>query len=365
MTRASVSIVGAAVALAACGSGVAPKPRGASFVESAHDASKIASMLHGSVTNGGLWFEDGECAKQFQAPGEILPSSFAEFARCLAALKLRKSSREDSLGDVVVLEYGAGFEVQARVVQEVDGPRLSWIGFVAHRLDTEPPTVTSATLESLREGGDANGPLDAAVAARFTPRPDKAHYTWFKICLDETGAISRTDEYATTSLEASAAFGAAVRAWTFKPFTMEGQPMPVCAMVRPSWPAGTASEPETLPLPLPPSKANKKPPIVFVPGAVVDFVSGARIKGERMVTPADNEKNLIAKRGIHRIVTSWRLCLDEHGQPESILPYRSSGFAGYDRRIIATMQAWRYRPFQVDGQPVPVCIGITFIYSQR
>jgi hypothetical protein len=29
------------------------------------------------------------------------------------------------------------------------------------------------------------------------------------------------------------------------------------------------------------------------------------------------------------------------------------------------MRKWKYRPFKVDGTPVPVCTSVTFIYSMQ
>ena len=36
-----------------------------------------------------------------------------------------------------------------------------------------------------------------------------------------------------------------------------------------------------------------------------------------------------------------------------------------DARIIAAINQWRYSPYMIDHQPVPICVAVTFIYSQR
>src|SRR5262245_7989471 len=94
------------------------------------DASKLRPLLRGSVVNGGLRFDDATCAQAFGVPGEIAEAQFDAFAGCLASLKLEPSAREDSLGDVIVMQHAPGFELQARIVND-DGPRLSWIGFAS------------------------------------------------------------------------------------------------------------------------------------------------------------------------------------------------------------------------------------------
>ena len=40
----------------------------------------------------------------------------------------------------------------------------------------------------------------------------------------------------------------------------------------------------------------------------------------------------------------------------------ASGSTAYDRILFEGMRTWRYRPGMLDGQPVPVCSDITFIY---
>ena len=39
--------------------------------------------------------------------------------------------------------------------------------------------------------------------------------------------------------------------------------------------------------------------------------------------------------------------------------------AAYDRKIIGGIYTWRYSPYLINDQPVPVCTAVTFIYSQR
>jgi hypothetical protein len=352
-----------------CGPGLAKQPvPTVTFADASGDPAKIEQLLQQSVTNGGLWFDDAACAGKFQTPGEVKPDAFPAFAKCLAGLKLQRSAREDMLGDVAVMSYAPGFEVEARVVNENTGPRLMWIGFVSRRAAEEQPTITVDALEALRVTGDRNGPLDPSLTGALVldPTPiSKAEYTWLKVCIDGAGAVTSAHPYETTSLAATAAFEDAVKKWTFKPFTIQGQPMPVCAMVRPAYPAASAPAVETLPLPPPPSRSKRKDPIVFAEGAVRSFTEGKRIRGEKRITPDDDTKREIHKAGIGRLVGKFRVCIDDAGAVESVLPFQSTGFASYDREIIGGIQQWVYSPYLADKQPVPVCTSVTFIYSQR
>jgi hypothetical protein len=363
-----VRFVVGAVAVAACGGGVKPPPdRQVVLAGAVSDETKLAAMLRGSVTNGGLWFEDATCASKFEAPGEIKEDQLATFAHCLVELKLQRSAREDALGDVVVMTYAPGFEVEARVVNENDGARLTWIGFESLRPGDVFPTVTAGALEALRVAGSPDGPVDKDLAAvlRRDPTPtSSAEYTWFKLCIDEAGNVASVKSYETTSLAATKVFEDALSKWQFRPFTIEGQPVPVCAMVRPAYPPGLGPRVETIPLPPAPSR-GKRDPIVFAEGAVRTFTEGKRIRGSRLITPDNETKTAIAESGVRKLTGTFRLCIDDSGKVESVLPLRSTGFASYDRRLLGAMMQWQYSPYMADAEPIPVCTTVTFIYTQR
>lgn len=336
------------------------------LLEASGDANAIEELFRGYVTNGGLWFDDPGCAAKFGNGGDIAKDQLGAFAHCLAALKLEASTREDSLGDVVVMSYAPGIEIEVRVVHEGVGPHLAWIGYESRReVDALIPTVTSDALESIRLSGDRNGPLDheAANALAIGPGAEPAR-AWLRVCVDENGAVTLAHPFSTTDPKASAAFEKAAMAWTFKPFTIGAKVVPICSMVHMSYPTGGAPAVETLPLPPPPTH-SKVEPITFSGDHARTMVEGRRIAGNKAIAPDDRTKTEIGKSRVEKIVGSFRLCLDESGSVESILPMRSTGYASYDRKIIAGIQTWKYSPYVVDDKPVPVCTAVTFIYSQR
>ncbi len=358
------------VVLLGCGPGLAPSAqptqKGQGIDEAIGDVAKLETMLQGSVTNGGLWFEDAACAAKFQVARELSRSELPEFARCLVGLGLKRAAREDSLGDVVVMTYGPGFEIEARVVQETEGARLAWIGFVARRATDVLPTISATALETLRVAGDRNGPLDHDITAVLPVEPNaRPHVTWFKLCIDETGTVESARPYQTTSIAATKAFERAITQWRFRPFALQGQPMPVCSMVQLAHPPKDAPTPETIPLPPPPSHDRNPGSIVYAPGTGQQLIEGKLIKGEKLVVPDDDTRVQIQQSSSRRLLGTFRVCIDETGHVESLLPLRSTGYARYDRRILGAMTQWEYSPYLVDGRPVPVCTGVTFIYTQR
>jgi hypothetical protein len=230
------------------------------------DVGAMKKLLRGSVVNGGLWFDDPACKAQFPV-GDVPNGKLGEFARCLVSLQLQPSLRKAQLGDVVVMNYAPGFEVEVRVVPDIDGARLQWIGFSAKRATDTLPTISGDALEARRLSGHRDGPLDATTAAPIDAelalaadgkKPKDFAFTWVKVCLDATGALTSVDSYLTTSSGTEAAFLAAARTWTFRPFVVRDQSIPVCAMVRMTHPSNAAPLPETIPMPPPPSRGKKR-----------------------------------------------------------------------------------------------------------
>jgi len=355
-------------ALAACGPGLKPPDARVEarnvLVEASGDVAAIERLLQGETVDGGFWFADPACAKQFSIGGEIHPDRFHAFAQCLAALHWQASAREDALGDSVVLTYAPGFEIEARIGQELRGPRLRWIGY-RRDLDDVVPTVVPDVLEGLRTAGELAPHLPREIGDQLeleaAPGAHSA-YTWFKVCVDETGAVTSAQERETTSVAASHAFADVVAAWRFNPFVIDGKPHSVCSLMRVIYPRTHLGDKERLPLPPPPSHPGKRAPIVFAPGTKV--IEAKRIEGERFIRPNDRVRTTMAQHSISKVVGAFRLCLDETGHVESVLPIKSTGFADYDRALEATIHTWVYSPFTVNGEANPVCTAVTFIYNQ-
>jgi hypothetical protein len=359
------------VGVLACGPGLTQpesKIEGRNAVlDASQNASAIEELFHGSVTNGGLWFDDPACAAAFANGGDIAPNQLDAFAHCLVGLHLQPSTREDQLGDVVVMSYPPGIEIEARVVQETSGAHLAWIGYESRRdVDALIPTITTEAFESIRLGGNRNGPIDPEVAATLGVGPGtEPANAWLRVCVDETGTVSLAHTFTTTDPKASAAFEKAAMAWTFKPFMIGNRVVPICSMVHMTYPTGGLPAVETLPLPPARSKKSKVEAVVLSGEHATQMTEGRRISGEKMIAPDDAIKTLIQRSRYDRVTGTFRVCLDEAGSVETIVPLRSTGYASYDRKITGGILTWKYSPYLVDGEAVPVCTAVTFIYSQR
>ncbi len=353
--------------LAACGPGLGgaseyhnPKSREAAAdlagASQRRDVSAVRAMLRDSTTVGGLWFEDAACMAKFAFPSEVKGPALDELARCLTTLGLQQSERGDSLPDVIVLTYGPGVEVEARLVETDDGPWLAWIGYVARRdVKDALPTISAAALEELRTGGDRHAPL-AGPGAFDELAIMQCAYAWMKVCIDGSGAVTGAHVREATSPHAARVFGDAIKTWQFKPFLLGNQPTPVCAMVRMVYPTDKTPPEEMLPLPVP-----ETPGVHNVPNKVL----GTRIAGDTAIAPDAKERTALAKAHIRKLIAALHWCVDESGHVTHVTLLRSSGLPRYDQRLVAAAREWAFKPYLDEGKPIGVCSSTHFIYKQR
>jgi hypothetical protein len=351
----------AAAVLVACGPGI-PSPHepqtqdlAATFVQAARrgDVSAVRKMFGSSITNGGLWFPDPICELEFAAPGEIGGDRLDELARCLTKVKLSVAPREDSLLDVALLTYDPGIELEARFLDLVQGPWVTWIGFVSRRnLADALPTISPDVLEQLRAAGNRE-PRVPELDGEVARAEDHFVYAWVKLCIDAEGNVTGVHPREASTEHAGTALVAAIADWKFRPFAPGGRPMPVCSVVLLATPLAAALPKVKIPFPIDSDTFG-----TVAPGALV------RISGETRVAPADDMKAAIQKIGLRRVIGTFKVCIDTAGIVHDVRILRSTGIPSYDGRIVQTMSKWRYEPFVDDGKPAPVCTAVTFVYTQ-
>jgi len=97
------------------------------------------------------------------------------------------------------------------------------------------------------------------------------------------------------------------------------------------------------------------------------ILEALRIAGDKNILPDDVTKAEIARAqgpGKVKVVGSYKLCINTEGTVTEVKTMRPSRFPAYDEKLVRGMYDWRYTPFLINGQPVPVCTAVTFIYSQ-
>jgi TonB family protein len=95
-------------------------------------------------------------------------------------------------------------------------------------------------------------------------------------------------------------------------------------------------------------------------------LEGSRLEGgDKNIVPDADTKRAIAAAGSPKLVGTFKLCINRSGAVSSVKVLKPTGSEGYDQTILQRMHTWKYRPFEVDGKPAPVCTAITFIYTQN
>lgn len=111
--------------------------------------------------------------------------------------------------------------------------------------------------------------------------------------------------------------------------------------------------------PLPPEKP--KPPEI-VPAKLIE---GSLVSGDPKIHPPDEVRSAMQTAGQTQLVTTVEMCLDRSGRVSRLRLIKSSDYTSYDDKILGEMRSWRYRPYEVNGQGIPICTAITFLYRMR
>jgi TonB family protein len=326
------------------------------------DDRGIANMLSSRLGYGGAWFPDSACRRKFSGVGTIPASGIDAFARCLVNLPLAISPREHPYPDVAILTYAPGIEIEARFEAGFDG-KLVWIGYVS-RSDTEDalPTVSAEALLALRNEVPALAIEEAtrkqiadelrghAGAARDGPV-----YTWFKVCVDATGAVSDVDPRQTSSVIAQDVFESWIRQWSFRPFKLGDRPSPVCSLILVDEPMGAAKDVRR-PLPVPPEHAEH---LFLVPGGL-----GELLEGTTLIRPDDDTMSRFVPTG-RPLVALAAFCVDDVGRVDTAVVMRSSNYRRYDNALVEGIKKWRFPPVVRSGAPVRACSHASFVVKPQ
>lgn len=111
--------------------------------------------------------------------------------------------------------------------------------------------------------------------------------------------------------------------------------------------------------------ANAARPTSPAPIVVPTKVAASnRISGTAVIRPPESAMATMASTGRHRAIAAVKICISTGGRITQEQLLKRSGLPAWDRRLCEAIRAWRYRPFEVNGQPVPVCTSVVFIYHQ-
>src|SRR3569623_783256 len=322
--------------LAACGSGSqhstikmtfsADEPA-AALAHASHtaDVAAVRHMLADTVVDGGLWFADADCARDFAAPNEITGPRLDVFAACLAKLSLQTTKQHEQTDDLALMTYAPGIEVEARL----GGKRLRWIGFAGVRGPTDhAPALTAEALEALRDAGVR------------TPAAPQNTWAWIRVCIDPMGDIASTSVRGASTLEDARAYEAAARAWHFRPFMLGGQPQAACAMV------ALTTRPKNPMRPPPFATPNGEP---FLSPTLHELANGGS------TFPPFGVMKALHQNGVDRLFINMMFCVNEHGEVYGVRMLRASGVPSYDQQLMHVYETRRFEPYRDGGKPVAFC----------
>jgi hypothetical protein len=331
------------------------------LIASSGNVASIRSLLRAPLGYGGIYFPDPTCRQRFPDMGIVTDDEGLDaLAKCIAQLPLTLGTR--NITDGLVVTYPPGFELEVRTFTTQNATWIRWIGFVSRRdFKDALPTIEPETLESLRTAGDREPAIDPDTAAKVDLALEGTKlvaYAWFKVCIDEAGAISNAYPRQTTSPLLEKSFAAAIATWRFRPFVVGDKPLAVCSVLDfVHAPNGQTISHGDIPMGLPITGDGLS--------TLLSSVLGPLVAGNKMIVPPDTEKTALHKLGVERVTAAFRYCIDEGGAVTSVSPVEPSGLARYDRELQREMMKWRHKPYLVDNVPTPVCATAFFIYQQH
>ncbi|HWU88624.1 MAG TPA: TonB family protein [Kofleriaceae bacterium] len=118
----------------------------------------------------------------------------------------------------------------------------------------------------------------------------------------------------------------------------------------------------------PPPELPKTPEVPPPPKPVLvapQILKGLRTSGETAIHPPRDVYNQMARDGEYKTGAVLKVCITTTGAISSVAVAKSTGYPAYDEALVGAARRWAYRPYTVDGRPVPVCSAVTFLYQMK
>jgi len=103
-----------------------------------------------------------------------------------------------------------------------------------------------------------------------------------------------------------------------------------------------------------------KPAMASVQPSVLQ---GLRVSGETQLRPNEATQNSMIRSGKSGASGTVRVCISTDGDVASATMAKPTTYDEYDATILAAVKHWRYRPYTLEGTPVPACSFVTFRYQ--
>ena len=167
----------------------------------------------------------------------------------------------------------------------------------------------------------------------------KAHWGLYKICVSEAGAVSDVSTVKSANPEGRADLDdrwiTAIKTWRYRPYQVNGAAVPFCYTIR-----------------LQLGQENSAPPgtVMVAPniGAGLLLTDVTQPPHKPTLPPYLNQAGNV-------LWGLYKICVSDTGQVKGLKVIKSDDTPELDRRWAGAIKNWRYKPYTVDGKPVPFC----------
>jgi TonB family protein len=110
------------------------------------------------------------------------------------------------------------------------------------------------------------------------------------------------------------------------------------------------------PKPVPPARPR------ILTSAMLD---GMRMSGETQIHPSSATRNMMMRANVMSTFAVIVLCIATDGSVASATLSRSTTYTEYDQSLLSGVRTWHYRPYMMNGAPVPACGTVRFDYRMN
>jgi TonB family protein len=87
------------------------------------------------------------------------------------------------------------------------------------------------------------------------------------------------------------------------------------------------------------------------------------VSGNTNVPPSQAVRDSMIRYHQRSLKATVGVCINTTGVVTRSRMRGGTGYDDYDRKLVATVRDWRYRPYVMDDRPTPACSTVEFIYN--
>jgi protein TonB len=129
----------------------------------------------------------------------------------------------------------------------------------------------------------------------------------------------------------------------------------LAAAIPASAPASTPTMTSVAPPPRPAVVAPK-----ILPASELEKL---RVGGDPQPSLPAGAKMIMHRDNVKKISLAVKVCVGEDGVPNSVKLVRSSDYGDANEKVLSDIRKWRFRPYLLNGSPVPVCTAALLSYQ--